>query len=283
MKHQLLLLQKYLKVLSIISPKLASKKALQLFQTVRKKGVRDREKSFFATAFHINIPFRKGNIDVYSKGDPKGKIIFMVHGWDSNAGSLAFIADNLVEQGFQIFALNLPGHAFDKNDKSNYFECKEAVKTMVKYINPQEPVSFVTHSFGSGVTAGALAELDVKVDKLFFITTPYKLVDFFKQFKHMLKIGDKTYQYMIDWANHLLGEDLDNIKVDDKLKQFEFNHLFLIHDPKDMVLPYSNSMRVQNAIENSTLIPIEKAGHYRILWKKEVKDIILNEMAGIKV
>lgn len=279
MNLQLSFLQKYLKLLASISPKLASKKALQLFQTIRKKGIRDREKSFFATAFHINVPFYKGNIDVYTKGNPNGDIIFVVHGWDSNAGSLAMIADELVELGYKIVALNLPGHAFDESNKSNYFECKEAVKAMVKFLNPQNPVSFITHSFGSGITAGALAELDIKVDKLFFITTPFRLIDFFKQFKQMLKVGDKTYKYMIDWANDLLGEDLNNIRVDNKLQQFNFKHLFLIHDQNDKVLPYSNSMRVHNTITNSTLIPIEKAGHYRILWKKEVLDIIMNEMA----
>ncbi len=283
MNLQLSLLQKYLKALAAISPKLASKKALQLFQTVRKKSIRDREKSFFATTFHINVPFYKGKLDVYTKGKADGKIIFLVHGWDSNAGSLAMIADELVEKGYKIVALNLPGHAFDKSNKSNYFECKEAVKAMVKFVNPQNSVSFLTHSFGSGVTAGALAELDIQVDKLFFITSPYRLVDFFKQFKQMLKVGDKTYNYMIIWANKLLGEDLNQIKVDDKLKNVNFNHLFLIHDQKDKVLPYSNSMRIHNSIESCTLIPIEKAGHYRILWKKEVRDIILNNLIAVDV
>ncbi len=283
MNLQLSLLQKYLKALALISPKLASKKALQLFQTVRKKDIRDREKAFFATAFHINVPFYKGNIDVYTKGNPNGDIVFIVHGWDSNAGSLAMIADELVEKGYKIVALNLPGHAFDKSNKSNYFACKEAVKAMVKFINPQNPVSFITHSFGSGITTGALAELDIQVDKLFFITTPYRLVDFFKQFKQMLKVDDKTYNHMIVWANNLLGEDLNDIKIDDKLQKFNFNHLFLIHDKNDKVLPYSNSMRIHNAIENSTLIPIEKAGHYRILWKKEVKDIVLNNLISVEI
>jgi len=52
--------------------------------------------------------------------------VILVHGWDSNAGSMSKIAEALVKKNKRVIAFNLPGHAFSKSSSTNLIECKDA-------------------------------------------------------------------------------------------------------------------------------------------------------------
>jgi pimeloyl-ACP methyl ester carboxylesterase len=72
---------------------------------------------------------------------------------------------------------------------------------------------------------------------------------------------------------------METLKIEDKLKLIKFKHLWLIHDKYDKVIPYKNSIQIQNAVPNSTLITFEHIGHYRMLWNKEVIETVIKCIA----
>ncbi len=270
MSLQLILIKSYFKVASILIPRKAAVQAANLFQKVRIKNIREREKPFFQQARHYTIEYAPEKIFVYEMGDKDARPIFLLHGWDSNAGSMSKIAETLVEKGYKIIAMNLPGHAFSKLRNNNLYESKRAFQALLNHINPTQPIIAISHSFGSGAVAAALSNNDYKVDKLVFLTTPNRFIDFFADFKKMIGLGDKSYKLLCQWASDILHEDLENMIVADKLKKINFNHLLLIHDRNDKVLPYSNTEEIHQAIPNSTIDDHVSVGHYRMLWNKEV-------------
>ena len=79
-------------------------------------------------------------------------LVFLLHGWESNPGSLSKIAYSLSENNYRVISFNLPGHRGYKSNYTNLFECKEAFKSVIKHINPKTPFNVVAHSFGSAVT-----------------------------------------------------------------------------------------------------------------------------------
>jgi pimeloyl-ACP methyl ester carboxylesterase len=267
---KLKLIRIYFKALGVIAPKYAAKQAFSVFQTVRKKDIRPREKILFEKAEHFTITSLDETIDCYELGAENDKIVFLVHGIDSNAGSLAEIAFKLAEEGNRVILFNLPGHAFSAANKSNIYTCKQAFQTLIEKINPQQPFSVYSHSFGSAVTAYTLANSTYKLNKLVLLTTPNSLEAIFLEFQRIVGINQKVYNYIVDHAENILGEKLETLQVDKLIPQIDYESLLLIHDKHDRILDYENSLSVQSTSPRVQLKAIENVGHYRMLWHPEV-------------
>lgn len=270
MKFYLKIVTVYYQVISYLSPKLGGKSAFKLFQKVRKKEIRKREKVFYQKARHFKIPLQKEDLYCYELGNPSGELVFLVHGWDSNAGSLTKFAFELEKINYRVISFDLPAHAHAKATHTNLYECKEAFRKLIEFVNPQEPFTVIAHSFGSAMTAYTMAELNYTVDKFVFLTTPNSLLEIFTSFKEFVGITDKTFWYMLQNASKTLHEDVKDISVEEKLDRISFTKLLLVHDKHDTILPYRNSKEVFEAIDKAQLKTYEKVGHYRMLWNDAI-------------
>jgi len=270
MKIYLQTLKIYYQIISYLSPKLGGKSAFKLFQKVRKKSISKREKAFYKRARHFKIPLQKEDLHCYELGKPSGELIFLVHGWDSNAGSLTKFAFELERMNYRVISFDLPGHAHSKTTYTNLYQCKEAFRKLIEFINPQQPFTIIAHSFGSAMTAYTMAELNYTVDKFVFLTTPSSLLEIFTKFKEFVGISDRTFSHMLNNATRSLHEDVRSVSVEQSLDRVSFTKLLLVHDKYDTILPYRNSEEVFNSIENAEIRSYEKVGHYRMLWNDTI-------------
>ena len=269
------LIKLYYQLISILSPKFAAKSAFELFKTVRKKDIRPREMPFYEQAKKYELQFENENLHVYEFGDSKNDTVILVHGWDSNAGSLFKFIEPLLEKNKHIICLNLPAHAHYKSSKTTLVECKNAIKTLIESLPNHHTISIISHSFGSAVTGYALGELGISVNNLFFLTSPNKIVKVFTEFKAVIGLGNKAYNYLITMTNNVLKESVDGLVIHTKLKQASFNHLYLFHDTNDKVISIKNSQEINDNISNSSLKSYKNIGHYRMLWNNElINDVV---------
>lgn len=270
-------IQQYYKTLSVISPKLAAHSAFEMFKKVRKKDIRDREKPFYLEAVHTNLHIDGEDIHTYEFGNPNHDVVVLVHGWDSNAGSMyKFIAPLLAKDKY-VIGLNLPGHAFHKKSKTTLIEAKETFKRFTKYIPKNRNLTIISHSFGSAVVGYGLSEIDLKPDNLIFLTSPNRMTDVFRDYKEFIKLGDKSYEHLLKKTKKVLGESLEKISIANKMKSANFDSLYLFHDKHDKIIPYGNSEDIHNAFPNSTLRTFDKIGHYRMLWNED----LVNQVVAI--
>lgn len=270
MNKQIRAIQTYFSIYSVVAPKMAARSSFKVFQKVRKKSIRPREAFFFDKTTKATLAYDSDTVDYYTLGNPAHPLVFLVHGWDSNAGSLSKIADKLLEMDRYVIALNLPGHAFSKKSSTNLLECKQAFKALLTAINPTEPFSVISHSFGSGVAAFALSETDYKVENLIFLTNPNRVEHIFEAFKDMIHLGPKAYTALLQLVEFKLGETIADVSVENKLKKVDFKSLVLIHDKYDKVLSYEHSVEVKKAFPAAEIVTFEKIGHYKMLWNEEV-------------
>ena len=133
MNFQIQILRYYFSFLSAIFPKYASLKAFKLFQKVKNKSIRDREKDFYKKAKHFKVSSNGADILCYDLCPENKKLVFLLHGWESNAGSLSKIAFSLSENNYRVISFDLPGHANYKSNYTNIYECKEAFKLVLKF------------------------------------------------------------------------------------------------------------------------------------------------------
>lgn len=267
--------RQYHRSLSVISPKLAANSAFELFKKVRIKKLRDQEKPFYGEANESKIVFEDEVIHSYEFGDSENDIVVLVHGWDSNSGSMYKFVEPLLKKNKYVLSFNLPAHAFHSSSKTNIFEAKETFKKFMTTIPQGRKVSIISHSFGSAVVGYGLSELDIKIDTLAYLTTPDKINDIFLDYKNMIGLNEKAFHILCKKASAIVREDLDQLSISKKLVNAHFNHLHLFHDPNDKVLPYKNSAQISSTIENSTLHTLSKMGHYKMLWNTDLINQVL--------
>ncbi len=271
MSFQLKILRVYFKLSSIIAPRLTAFQAFKLFQRVRKKRVRKREEAFYQRARHFKIPAVKEDVHCYELGAVRGPVVFLVHGWESNAGSLSRFAFDLADRGHRVVSFDLPAHAHAKSNYTNLYECKEAFKRVIQFIDPQEPFTVVSHSFGSAVSTYTLSQLNYQVDKFIFLTSPNSLFEVFSDFKNFVGLSDRSFTYVLGRATSLIKEDVRAVNVEEKLKDISYSKLLLVHDKFDKIIPVRNSEKIQEANTNKAELKLyHKIGHYRMLWNDHV-------------
>jgi pimeloyl-ACP methyl ester carboxylesterase len=264
------LLRTYFGIKSIISPEKAAEKGFAIFQRVRKKEIRQREIPFYQKAKTLFIDTETGRIDCFEFGKAEDPLILLVHGWNSNAGSMYQIAEKFAKNNYRVISFNLPGHAYYSSSSTNLIECKNVMNDVLNFINPTAPFSVVAHSFGAAVVATALADSNWKINRMVFLTNPNKIEDIFFEFKRVIGLGNKAYRALLRKTATLLGAPIQALDVSSNLQKINFEKLLLLHDINDHVLPYANSFQINSEIKNVQLISFENIGHYKMLWNPEV-------------
>ena len=126
MSWQIYILRFYFKSISLFIPKFAGLKAFKLFQKVRIKTIRKREEGFYKEVHHFKVSSPKEDLLCYEIGSENKNLVFLLHGWESNAGSLSKFAYQLAENNYRVISFDLPGHANYNLKYTNLAECKNA-------------------------------------------------------------------------------------------------------------------------------------------------------------
>ena len=277
MNIQLNIVRLYFKLISLFAPKFAGAKAFKLFQKVRIKSIRKREEDFYFKANHFKVTSPKEDINCYELGAGNSDLVFLLHGWESNAGSLSKFAYQLAENNYRVISFDLPGHAKCISSYTNLAECKNAFTNVIEFVKPKKPFSVLSHSFGSAVSAYTLSNLTYKIDKLVFLTSPNSILEIFTDFKKLIGLSTNAFSYLLEKADLLANEKIKNFSIDEKLKQFTFSKLLLIHDKYDKIIPFKNSEEIKTLHEaDSALKKKKKIGHYKMLWNQNVVDETLH-------
>ena len=271
MGWQIYIVRFYFKSISFFVPKFAGLKAFKLFQKVRIKTIRKTEEGFYKEVHHFKVSSSKEDLLCYEIGSENKHLVFLLHGWESNAGSLSKFAFQLTKHNFRVISFDLPGHTKYKSSYTNLVECREAFTKVIEYINPDKPFSVLSHSFGSAVCTYTLSKLNYKLDKLVFLTSPNSILEIFKDFKNLIGLSNLSFTYFVQKANLLANEEIKNINIDEKLKLLDFSKLLLIHDEHDKIIPIKNSEEIKKMNTKKTqLIKYSKIGHYKMLWNDRV-------------
>jgi esterase/lipase len=280
MKFTFLLIQIFFSINSLLFPKFAGKQAFNLFQRPHQKKTRTRELTLFNEFNEKRITFEEEDLFLYEKGGKDKYPVILVHGWESNPGSMYGIAKKLYEEGFRVLVLGLPAHGKSALKKTNMVHASKGIKHLLAYESIDKNFSMVTHSFGSGASALALKDSEIEVDKLIFLTTPDKIGDIFDNFASMIKLGKKAYDHLITLTEELSPVKMEEFNISEFVKNIHFKELYVLHDRNDKILPWENATAMKKCNPDIELIPLESKGHYRLLWDDQVIELILNKLTS---
>lgn len=244
--------------------------AFELFQHPHAKKTRQRELALYTEFKERRVPHPEEDLYVYEKGPDDGYPVVLVHGWESNVGSLFAVANTLQENGFRVMVFSLPAHGKSKIRKTNMVDASRSIAHLLEKERLTSHFSMVTHSFGSGASTIALKESGFEPDKLIFLTTPDRIIDIFDNFREMIQLSGKAYNHLKREVEKMIPYTIESFNISDFLKEVSFKQLVIMHDKGDKVLPFKNATAVKKAIPDAELIAFEGKGHYRLLWDDEV-------------
>ena len=130
--------------ISYISPKYASKLAINLFSKPRKGKITEEQLPLLESAFIEEHTYNDLSIMTY-RWIGKGKTILLVHGWESNSARWEFLIKEFKIKGYTIVALDAPAHG---NSGGKFFNAVLYAEFINVVANKFQPEIIIGHSVG---------------------------------------------------------------------------------------------------------------------------------------
>ncbi len=256
---------------SVIAPNWTARNAAKTFLTPRrfeskeweeiaeKKGIRFQLSDGISAIRWLPEP-------VSDQQKSTGMQILLVHGWESRATQMYGLVDALVNQGYTVVAVDMPGHGHSKDNTSNphvFAQTVQLAQTKLGHFH-----TIIGHSMGAGATAIAVGK-GVTTKNLILISGPSSIENVLRRFSMIAGLNKKTTNKFLMFIGRYVGvpaSDLDSVKL---LQQCDIPTL-LIHDESDIEVPVSESKRLVSAFTNAELLVTQGFGHRKILKSDEV-------------
>ncbi len=247
----------FLNILSFASPKLAAKKALNLFATPRKGGVLDVQKAFLSTSTQDTLYLDATPIMTYHwKGN--GKTVLLAHGWESNAFRWHKLVKALQAGNYNIVALDAPAHGQSGSKQFNALLYAEFINIVVTRFQPE---IIIGHSVGGMASIFFQKKYQFqKLRKLILLGAPSEFVNVFNNYTSLLGYNKHLKKQLNKLIIDRFGDTPESFSSASYLEHITIQGL-IIHDKKDKIIAYEEALLIDKSFKNAKLISTEGYGH----------------------
>ena len=268
-------LTSFARSLDFVSKGLATRFLWRIFCRPIKFKVPSREAEFYNKTEQEKIDTESVSKKIMLYRIPNdGQRILFVHGWNGRSSQFYRIIELLSNHGYDITAVDLPGHGRSSKSNTNLPEIVDLVSEMMKSRGPYHGV--VCHSFG-GVAALNSVRYEAGCDKLVLISPAmYEAKPTFKGFVGLFGLDTEYYaDRLFDLAESIHGVNPGDLGPDRFSAQIDTETL-IVHceDDKDSVKEIA--LDLHGDMKNSTLHLTEGLGHRRILRDEKVAKMVLD-------
>lgn len=240
-----------------IKPKKAIHKAYKLFCTPRGGFVKANQKDFLTAHRSKSIQYKKIQIQTYHWAGNGAKVL-LLHGWDSHSFRWKDMVKHLKAKDYDITAFDAPAHGNSEGNMLNVPIYNEVLSLMLKKFKPS---LLIGHSMG-GMTAvfNQFNYCNPGIKKMVLLGAPSNLKRIMNGFQKILGLSDKFMLATENYFKERYGYRFDEFSTKDFAKKIEISTL-VVHDKYDKIVPYSEALEIEEALQNSELIITEGAGH----------------------
>lgn len=263
------LLKTSLSAIGRLSTKVSAKLALDLFS--RPMTSKRKLKGLFSTTRPNKILVGDNFIQTFEFGE--GEAILLTHGWQGQASDFHHYIEPLVQSGYKVIAFDGPAHGSSTGNTTNIVEFAEVIHALSQRYNGFKAI--IAHSFGGAASTYALANFhNMRCEKLINIGVPNKIGEVFSDFSKSMGLRSSVQVEMQKALEQIAGRSIDEITCAKMIQKSNVKTL-LVHDQKDLIVPFRNAEAVKEECPDVELLETIDLGHVKILRDKEVlKDII---------
>ena len=261
------------RLLSKVIPKLVVSFAYRQLTNPQIRKLRSNEEAMLQRAVVEDFTFEKFNIKLYQWGSG-GKRVLLVHGWEGQAGNFADLAEELLKEGYTVYAFDGPSHGYSSRGKTSLFEFTDLVGVLIKRFQVN---MLVSHSFGGVATTYALFKnQELNIDRYVLLNTPDRFIERIGDVAENIGITDRVKELLINRLTKETGESVYDLNVSDFVPHINVQNALIIHDKEDAVIPIERSRNVHSNWDACRFMEVQGTGHFRILRNEAVLKEVLN-------
>lgn len=260
----------YFNLLCLFAPKKATLLAFSLFSHPRKGKLTTTQLPSFLAEAEKEIFDKDGQaIQTYIwRGNEK--IIFLLHGWESNTARWKKLIPHLLETGHTIIAIDAPAHGLSEGKEFNVIRYAASINIVAKKYSPNY---IIGHSIGGKASLYYQATYNnPTVEKMVLLGAPSDYAIIFKNYVGLLRLSSRMEQLI-----HQHYWDRFQIKVAEFSAQYYAHSItakgLLLHDLDDTVVLHDESQKINHYWKASVLETTQGLGHSlqnKIVYKKIV-------------
>lgn len=208
------------------------------------------------------------------------KKILIAHGWMSRAAYMIRWIQVLYQQGYEIYALDFPGHGDAKNAQ---LTCIDAISIMREVINIHGPFyGIIGHSFGGLASLNTLSlatqlpewQLNYYPERVVLVAAPTSMRGLIGSIARRLRLSQKAYLQLLQRFTQCTVIDPKRIELSKFIAQ-SYNIPFLcIHGEHDETVSLKEPRIFCSKYKNATLSILANADHVSVLMDKRVEALI---------
>jgi pimeloyl-ACP methyl ester carboxylesterase len=202
--------------------------------------------------------------------------VLLLHGQGGNAQQLHAFVPPLLAAGFEVLALDAPGHGASSGDWLAIPRYGQAIDAAARELGPFHAV--IAHSLGAPAATFAMM-LGMQVERAVFVGPPADAFVYFVRWARHLALPAKLVGLTKRAAERRAGYELERINAE-RLGSSVKAPLLVIHDRDDREIPHRDGERVARASSGGRLITTAGLGHRRILQDAAVIGAALDFIAG---
>ncbi|PTY35968.1 hypothetical protein BGP77_01185 [Saccharospirillum sp. MSK14-1] len=232
---------------------------------------------------HHDLTMPWGRQRLYAWGDASAPLLIAVHGWLGSGSQFRHWVPALVESGYHVVVMDMPGHGYNKTRQTDLYEFARVLRATTELLgNPQ---GVMAHSIGSQAVIQALA-LGMTTEQMVLLAPGLNIQAVVDHFCTMMSISPRVrtafearlHNYSIDLAERHLGEP---ISIWERLgHDFARDYLrypgLMITDQDDLEIPQSDFAMIHKNWPQAERITTTGLGHYRILKDATVGERVID-------
>ena len=194
-------------------------------------------------------------------GPLRGRAL-LLHAWTADARAMAAFIAPLQKQGFDVVALDLPGHGASFSEETDAAAAAKAVLDALPSLGPTPDVA-IAHSFGGGVL-GMMAHYGWSPRRAVSIASPSRLSAITDDFAAAFALSPACKREFVALVEAKMGIAVDNL---DALKIWpeKPTELLILHAPEDAEIDFAEAERMAT-LPNAELAAFPGLGHREIVY-----------------
>jgi len=215
------------------------------------------------------VSFRFGLAGLrWGDGGPR---VLALHGWEGRAAQFRGLGERLASRGFQLIALDAPGHGRSPGREADPVVFADALQEAAAELGPLHAV--VGHSMGGASVLYALSR-GMDASRSVAIAAPAGLAGVLVRMSRALGLPDEARRRFFALMQRRTGVAPEALDIDLLATAGMDRPLLVVHDRDDRVIPFADAERIVRATR-AELFETRGLGHRDVLRDELVLDRIV--------
>ncbi len=247
-------------VLGVLAPQWSARRARWQFTHPRRRAQRPWEVAVEEGAERLTLRVGWRALRWAPSGAARGRVLCM-HGWEGRATQFGELATALVGEGFEVVALDGPGHGQSPEEVAHPVAFARAMLDADRELGPF--VAVIGHSMGAGAVGFAL-HWGLRAQGVVLLASPSSMRHVIGRFGRFIGLPAVARAQLLEEMEAHVGfpaDDLDVARVSSAFTQ----PALIVHDPVDAEVPISDGREIADQWPGAEWLEVTGLGHRRLL------------------